>query len=331
MSFSDDIKWSAPTHFIRGLRTVGPVTITGDWVDAVLTTGDQSGTAGAGTTSTSMVKPGGAADWTADEMRTGNMFLRITAGGGAPAVRPIIDNATTTITVHAVTGMNATSVFEISTVSTDYTFTNLTLGNNLPEIIIDHCVIKKLSSSHNTKITLKNCILETDSPSGSISSYYDKVLYINECSFNGASIRCDNANLVYVNNSIFTNAESWAYLSRCNYVSFINVNAESCSSTALHLEGILVGYVGMEANSCTATPCHMESCNYITSYGIGLIGTNAGAPYGVLMEKAGYYDLTAGTLAGAADLRIEDQTCTWAQLGTYKCITRKGVAIMTTA
>lgn len=75
------------------------------------TSGVNQGTAGAGTTTTVMVKPTAVENWTADELI--KKVLVITSGGGSGQVRGITANTATTLTVAAITGMDNTSVFEL--------------------------------------------------------------------------------------------------------------------------------------------------------------------------------------------------------------------------
>jgi len=328
MAFTDDINWAASIHTISGLVTTGDVTLTGEWADASPTTGEQSGTAGAGTTTTSCVKPGGADDWTADEMR--GWFLRITGGGGAPAIRPILDNDTTTITVHAITGMDNTSEFEISIHDTDYDLTNITISDNTARIIIENCIIAKLTANRCNRVLIRNCKIDTSDSDGSLDFDDCKVVTVQECYFeNSASATAERCNDVSLINLCLEDA--WLNCVACNKVT-ADINAETCDATALHLEQCLTCFIGVEANGNTDSPCHFEGCNYLEPYSVGFIGTNAGSDYAIEIEKGGHYDLTAGTMTGNVnDLYIEANAFSWANLGSYKNIIVKGVIALTTA
>jgi hypothetical protein len=175
-----DLGWTLPTHTIQGLRSTVPVVITGGWRAATLGTGAQTGTAGAGTSTTVMTKPTTAAAWTDLDMRGSAMFLRITGGGGMGAVRPIVANDGSSITVQAIAGMNDTSVFAISVVNTAYTFTDLTIQDNTTPITLDTCVIKKLTSRRNNSLTIQNCVFDLADADGSLDSDDDGALHITE-------------------------------------------------------------------------------------------------------------------------------------------------------
>jgi hypothetical protein len=143
----------------------------------------------------------------------------------------------------------------------------------------------------------------------------------------GASIVIERAKNVQITNVI--SDDGWVHIVACNKV-VVGLKADNCDTTALHLEHVLSGFVGLSADDCGATPCHMEACSYIEPNGVGFVGSNSG-DYGIEIERGGYYDLTAGTLEGNAELYIEGKICTWSQLGQHKTIAVKGVTAITTA
>jgi hypothetical protein len=136
-------------------KPTGSLTIQGKTALATLTSGVNTGRAGVGTSSTSLVKPTGAANWTADNMN--GKFLRITGGAGHVGglqLRPILANSTTAVTVAAVAGMDSTTTFEIVTLASSFDYINsgLLLGLdifNIRTVIIEGV---NFSSTHSLDV-----------------------------------------------------------------------------------------------------------------------------------------------------------------------------------
>lgn len=89
---------------------------------ASLATGVNTGTAGAGTTTTSVAKPTAAANWTTSDLK--RKYFKPISGGGAPAAgaamvaAPVLSNTTTTLTLaRPIVGLDSTTVFEIVTLA----------------------------------------------------------------------------------------------------------------------------------------------------------------------------------------------------------------------
>jgi hypothetical protein len=113
---------------------------------ATITSGSNAGTAGSGTSTTSMNKPTAASNWTSADLR--GKFLLITSGGGAsgdasfPTIRPIKSNTTTSLTVSSVVGMDSTTIFQIVDMATEFTEAVQTPGGFTVRLAVVDCQVR---------------------------------------------------------------------------------------------------------------------------------------------------------------------------------------------
>lgn len=308
------------------LRVFGAVEI------ASVATGVNKGMAGVGTTTTSLVKPTGAADWTVNQLEDRGVYVRLVAGGGAPTdgsevFAEVLSNTTTAIIVNAVPGMDATTRFQLVTMAT---------------------VVDQISAAVKIGIRALACgvPLEIYGLSFTNVNGLDSLIAATD----GASVKMSGINISA------NTANPAVYVQRCNNVEISScyltnsgdIEVEQCNSALVTgcdsngggqvlLEDCLVGKIlkhtaaaspsrvaswircnyaqgEVTANGSLATPVYVESCNTFDAAGTLLVGTNAGASYGIEIARAGNLSLVGCTISGAADMLFQGDAMSWTTL-----------------
>ena len=303
------------------LRIVGATSL------ATASTGANTGTAGAGTTATQLTKPTAAANWTAADL-VGKWLLVISGGGSAvtPVLRPILSNTTGALTVNAVTGMDATTVFQIvalaskvSRVASDdllglhiaglptaielygldfssvYALDSLVQAYDCIDVKVSGCAVSISTAApavdikRCAKVTVEHCRL-TNSGDISITDGCRNVV-INGCVNAGGGV-------IKVTDFV-----------RCDVT---KLTATSSPSRVLSLVRGVTAFAEASCSSGGATPIYLESLfNFIASGGLLTGSGNTG--YGLEIAFAGLYNLTGCTITGTtSDVLFETRACTWA-------------------
>lgn len=303
---------------ISALAGAGKITFEGSLAEAIISNGSQSGTAGAGTTTTTIQKPDGSADWTAGELR--GSYLRLTGGGGTPALRPIIDNTTSAITVHAIAGMDDTSVFEL--VDPDTTPGDINLTNVTAPIRFEHCVLGLVDLVDCANVEFVGCSLASAAPDALTASRGGRVSLDSCVITGGSSAVAEQLSDFEVVNVVLEDGAVQA--TACRQVT-TEIDARNGSATPLDLRQCLRALVGLNSVDNTGNGVHAEACNYFAPSGTGIAGSG-NSQYGMEIERGGYYDVTGVSVTGTTgDVRVQDTEYTWAELATSEGAFTKGI------
>lgn len=304
---------------VHGFVGKGKLRIAGSTALATLATGTNNGTANSGTTTTSLVKPGAAANWTVDDLR--GHFLIITAGGGNsgdsnfPTIRPIKSNTTTTLTVDAITGMDNTSVFQIvdiasiftNAVDTPYGLTVRTaFVQNLARI--EASKLKADESSGNYANLLWDCASVSLNGCHFLSSsgWASKMIGCTEATLGNvlAEGRINPTNSLYVAMpNMVVQADGFV---DSQYITnhTLNVDALECTGTAVKIQDCVSVIAGINANDCDVTPVDLQNIHNFQISG-GLTGTNPTPERGILFSRGGQYIITGATISGSESDEFE--------------------------
>lgn len=349
---------SVPGVRVRGFH--GPYTlyVIGQYKAVTPTTGVQTGTAGVGTTTTSVVKPTGSADWTASDSAVKGKFLRVLSGGGVstnpkiPTMRVITAVSTTTLTVKAISGMDSTTVFDI--VSCDTTVDGLAsnvdglttaqsgvsacidVSDNTCRVVFVGCkftsatVNYNVYSRRNRNVSFYGCEFAADPVTDTFNAQEDGTCAVYDSSWTATS----NASIQYCNRAIvdrcYASAAYGIAIDSCHSVT-AGLTAASCTGNALSVKRANNVSVDLAASSCSATPAVFETCQRVDM--TAMTGTsNTG--YGVDVSKGGIYNFTGATITGSTGDFIIDGVAnaavTWAEASSYGAHTRWGNTILLT-
>lgn len=284
------------------------------------TTGARSGTAGVGSTSTSLTKPTGAANWTVDNLR--GRLVKITSGGGAsgipqrPALVLISSNTTTTAVIDHV-GVDSTTVFELVEPGVVFSGTTaLALYSNSAPIVVrgarfDGTATKMLDSQGNLDVTFEGCWFDFPVPATWAN---DKKVVVRDCWFtNGALPTCTDVSRVEIKACASYQAGAVALVRGDS--AEVQLVANGNAGRALSLNGVKNAAVEVSANGCGATPIYAESVARLTAVGSNLLSGTGNTGYGLEIAKEGYYVLTGSTITGGTgDVLFLGNPVTWADL-----------------
>jgi len=317
-----------------GTNDIG-LRIVGTFANVTPTTGVATGTAGAGTSATSMVKPTLAANWTASDLV--GKFLYVTGGGGAgstyfPTVRPILANTTTTLTVDSISGLDSTSVFSIVTPSTllreiaDEATCLRICFNSCPVFVVgfDFAPVAQAEylarSYSNGPVTLEGCYFDQPTDIASVSSTNDSEFYVKNYKMAAAADmkveRC--AKYASVTNSYMT-GQGEVYFEDCATVNAY-LRSTASASTVLRMEKILTGTAEVVASTggggATTPTVYLEGISNFEATGTNKLTGTGNAGYGLQIEGHGRYNLTGSTITGTGgDVLFFDNLVTWTNLG----------------
>lgn len=312
--------------------------IVGNFELVTPTTGVFKGTAGAGTTTTSLVKPTGAANWTASDLI--GKYVRIVGGGGAPAdfangeqvLRPILANSTTALTVNAISGMDTTTRFQIVDLASlvDEIDSSTALGIKIRECYIPveiygldftnaNTLDSLISAVDSTSIYIEGCNISYNTANPAIDIERCHEVDINHCVLTGSGDISVQTCFSFQSVGLDARIGGVVLAQDCFYASVTKYTSDDAASRVLSMVHVLNGQAEVNATDGGATPIYLESVANFTAVGTLLIGANAGAAYGIEIDKSGQYTLTGSTIAGAADVLFMNNAVTWANLssGTY--------------
>lgn len=313
---------------IQARASSGTLRLEGAYTLATLTTGLNTGTAGTGTSATSIVKPTGAADWTATNLV--GKWLKRTGGGGYVAngdnLRPILSNLTTTLAINTMTGCDNTTTFDIVTLGTlmDQISADVLIGIRVADCLgpvevvgFDFSVAHSLDSliqitdCPNVRVVGCNFAINTANPS----------LYVLRC----GRVRVEHCRLSSsADISITDGCKNVAVTGVVNAgggvveisdffkADVTKLSATSAPSRVLALIRGDIANVEAACSSGSATPVYLEAVNHMQVTGNGLTGSgNTG--YGIEIAGSGQYNLTGSTITGdTGDVLFDGHACTWA-------------------
>lgn len=291
------------------------VYIVGSLAAATLASGAQTGTAGAGTGSTSLVKPAGAADWTAGDL-VGH-FLQVVSGGGAagnanrPTIRPIRANTTTNVTIDAITGLDATTVFAVvdagSTIQPRSGGSECVLiANNQAPVVLRHVKFAAGSIPHlvhsvgNTRVVLEGCDLSAIGDLTTVFSERDQDFEIRNCIMRGGAF----AHVVYCSGvaKVENVAESYAagiLIEKSAYGRVAGLVSDHATGYALKASGLTLLEAEVVANDGAGFGVILESVvNFTALPGRFLTGAGNTA-WGLSIDRFGQYNLAGCDVTGA--------------------------------
>lgn len=308
-----------PATTVSGF-TAGEVVLQGQMALATgLASGVNTGAAGAGTTTTSVVKPGAAANWTANNLVGKFLLYSVplpSLDGTIEYVRPIKANTTTTITIDALPGMAAGETFSIVTAGSLLSEAPLTISKNSADVTVRH--VGFTSSGLDYQVLCQG----------------NETLTFDGCTFSGTSVFEDvnisRAAKVKFENCIFRNAVQVQYVSEqvelanCYHegayafevlnvgdLTVSNMLSTDALSNAIRVVGADSANISATANSGDASAFYLESINAAT---LDLHGS-ANTGYGVEMAKSGRYTLTGSDVTGSdGDFTLMGNEDTWSNL-----------------
>lgn len=307
------------------LRIIGATT------PASLASGVNTGTAGAGTSATSLAKPAAAANWTASNLF--GKWLKITSGGGAstdgtPMLRPILSNTTTTAAVNGVSGMDSTTVFEVVTLTSLFDYasilatTAIKVAASIIPIEIYGCAF---SAAHvlNSLIQLSDCVsVKVSGCEISINTAQPAVLVqrcqkalIEHCRLTGGGgIRLDTC-LDATADGCVNSAGGMIELVDCLKATVTKLTSASAPSRVLSMTRCLTGFAEVTANGGGATPVYLESVSNFTSTGAAMLTGTGNTGYGLEIAKSGLYTLTGSSITGSSgDVNFMSSNTPWSIL-----------------
>lgn len=315
------------------------LTINGHYTNITPTTGVASGTAGSGTTTTSLVKPTAAANWTASDLI--GSFLKITGGGGAgtsihPVIRPILANTTTSLTIDAVTGMDDTTTFAIVSPDTELDAEQVISSNRAPITLrglhlsatgVTHLV----STLSNSTVIIDGCLIDGTSVADSIYCLKDSNVSVTNCVFGeDASVKIDQCSPHADLTNLYMDGSGPAFVTDCESV---EAHITSINATGYVLKAVSIGSLAAEvsADDGAATPVYLEAVKYCTAVGTNKMTGSGNTGYGIQIESGGLYLLAGSDITGGTgDVLISGSATTWANLnsGTYGSAEANGTSVI---
>lgn len=299
---------------IGAISGEGCLTLRGELSPVTPTTGASYGRAGAGTTSTSIAKPTGTANWTAHNLR--GALAQIVDGPGTGQVRIVIDNTTTALAIPAIAGLSSASVFQL--VAPVRRIGALDVRDASVQIVIEGLRLDAVALSKLRDVTLRCCVLDVSTAMGSMrADSLQKLTLDNVYIGSGASIVAQDIAAMVAGPCVLDNgALTLSFIDRIT----AELYAKSCAAAALALTSCRYASIGMQASSNSVTPLALAAVNAMHVGAIGLTGTgNTG--YGMTIEDGGRYDLTGATLTGTlGDATLEGTAFTWASLASVGAI-----------
>jgi len=307
------------------------INIIGSHIEAVLSDGASSGTAGTGSISSQISKPTGADDWVVNSLR--GLFIKINTGGGTstdpyiPAVRAISGNRSDAVFFEPISGISDSTSFSI--VDSDTTIelspdvvtsnTCILISGNTCKInlynltptndgYMDHGVL----AENNKHCSINNFVLEKSTPNGTVKTNLNNTFSTNDCVLTNKSgiVSKDDVNINNIN-SILENG--YVHCSQFHNA-HCELDAYNCETNALFVEKGNYAAVAVRATDCLATPVKARAIGYFELVNYGLTGEN-NAGYGFDAFDGGTYDITGANISGSTnDLLIDGTEDTYDEL-----------------
>ncbi len=302
-------------------------------------TGPTSGAAGSGSTTTTCNLPTGSmTNWASDSLR--GLFVRTpSSDSDLPYIRPIKSKTDTSFTFDAIPGFTADIAFEILEVTTTTDQFESTgksavfMSNSSPVITLffkpsSSGLDYGIFSSGNLDVQHQGAVLNADFNFESIHSDRDLSSIIsNSYAENASPILIENCGTAEIENFVADSVIGSFTVENANSA-FIQADISGCDSPAFTLRRCNSVVIGMNANDCSGSSAVLfDSCTSMTQQNDGLTGSgNSG--YGAEFTNGGQYNVTGASITGdSGDFSIDGSTSgaqTWANLGTYKAMSRYG-------
>ena len=301
---------------LEGLAGGGTITLQGTWSDVTPTTGAQAGTAGAATTPTALKKPTAAANWTADDLN--GSFVRIIGGAGVGAIRPIIDTTTDTLTIHSISGLNSTSIFEIvepgTIIDSDLLFNAISPNLSINAIEFDNASATafNVSTSNCSEVYFSGCKFDADP---TYTSSRDRLSSITDSTVvDGALYQVQATNEIDAQRILVWNDGTVTFEHALKAVAEIHADGSTATPVAFNYIGDV--QLGIDSSNNTGSGVLIESSR-VESAGTGLNGSGNGA-FGMDIQGFSWVGATSSaTITGATeDYRIGTIEDSWADLIT---------------
>lgn len=301
----------------EALQIIGAVTT------ASVTTGATSGTAGAGTSATSLAKPTAAANWTSSNLV--GKWLKVTGGGGydatRPTLRPILSNTTTAAVVNEVVGMDSTTTFELvdlqpmaagfdgmqfTDVDQAMEIYGIEFGTDITDSLIELVDCRR--------VLISGCAFAANTASPSVSAEAVQRLTIEHCRLTaGADISIDKCPHVTLTGLVCSEAGT-VTVANAHHVRVEKMTSTDAASNALRIERCFAAEVELTADDGGATALYAEDVGVFEAIGTLITGSgNTG--YGMEIANSGRYYLVGCDIAGGTgDLYFQGKGYTWATL-----------------
>lgn len=318
---------------------------------ATLTTGDNSGTAGPGTSTQVIQKPTISANYTASNL-AGRFFVIVSGGGAStdsdiPNIFPIISNTTTSFTLsRPAPGVDSTTVFQIT--NSGSTLTSRSPGQSLACLDIVGCdtpiriVGVKFDDATNAfwaslvrlsrKVTFYACDITAAIDTGISAAM-------------SGWVELDNCIIRHAGSGGFVVTDSDKVLTRglyslgglvstrdCRHVK-VQGWFDGCAGGAINIQDSQYAVLDADISNSTVT-IPVDLRNVTQGFFTSLSGTNAGLAGQVAVNFGGsgqfYVSGTTITTAHASNYTIESTSGnTWATLASYYKTDRRGNTVVT--
>jgi hypothetical protein len=308
--------------------------VVGALIAASVSSGAQSGTAGSGTSATSLVKPSGAGNWTAGDLV--GKFLVVTSGGGAssnnnrPTIRPIKANTTTTITVDFVAGMDSSTHFAIDVPGTTITARSggdqcVLVANNLAPIVLRHLkftgssLANLVRSVGNTKVVLEGCLFDATSLLSTVYSERDGTFVVRNCVLtNGTSVEVKYCSQLANIENVWENSAGGILVEKSAYGLVTKLDSVSAAGYALKAVELHSLDAEVVANASGGNAVVLDSVANFTAVGSNLLTGAGNTGYGLQIDRTGKYTLVGCTISGTVgDVLFLSNPCPWSWFTTY--------------
>lgn len=312
---------------VNGFSGSGTLIIQGSTSD----TAGASGSAGPGTSSTTIVKPAGLANWTPGAL-VGKLLI-LTSGPRSGTIRPVKSNTTTTITVDAVAGMTTGDGFKVcipssmlSPLSPDDA-TCIRVSGNMCKVVLrtlgfssssslDRCV----ESFGNAAFEAHGLVLDQDTALPSFDSHGDLAVTLADSVLKTAGDVQIQGALAVTLYDLYCNSAGSIVVQDCLRLVGTSIESTGASSSVVRCLRINSVQLELNAHDGTATPLYLESIGFFEAIGANRLsgGSNSGgSTYGIEIALSGRYVLTGSTISGAAgDVLFMGRAVTWANLSS---------------
>ena len=278
-------------------------------------TGFNTGTAGTGTSPTSLAKPAGGTPWVAT-LLTAYSLKRISGGGfvaNGDNLRPILSNTTTTLAINAMPGLDNTSVFEIVTLATAFDQISpsdliaIRAQSNAGAITLvgfdfstTHTLDGLIQLIDCAEVKISACKFSQNLALPSVTALRVGRLTIEHCRLtSGADIEIRRCQNVVLDGCV--NAAGGAIaLEDCTFVDVTKLSATASPSRVLSIKNSFVAKIEADCNGGGASPLYFEGVDHFSATG-GLLTGSGNTGYGIEFANSGHYVVTGSTISGTVN------------------------------
>lgn len=330
---------------VRGFVGPGELILMGSFSAVTPTSGAASGLAGVGTTSTSLVKPTGAANWTSSDSALLGKFVCILTGSAAstnriPTLRVIKAVSTTAITIDTASGLSAGDSFDIvdaATVVTNdsvYNFGAIDLINNQCKVSLVGLALSQTSQNYlvysrlNRDVSFYGCKWATSGVINSVDADRDFAFALNDCTLTGgAQVSVSNGHIGNMNRLYLSSAYGIT-IDKVHSVTTA-IRATSATGTPLTVKRANNLSLGLNASNGAATACLLET---VLRSDITELAGSSNTGFGIDVSKGGVHNFNGASITGSlGDFAIDGlshASVTWANSASYGAVSRWGTTIL---